>query len=173
MDYGSYCLHVHACGNCIPCPNTTPYTTLERRRSRCGRHDLLLANDTTSALLREVCEETWKAAGHASVTQGEDVTVTALNHRLELSTPTNLLTWDAVGELELELLFEAGNPTSLPALRRTYSASSKRKTVLGPEREDCEAALEACLESLALQLANDRELIGWLKRLGPRGASPP
>ena len=50
-------------------------------------------------------------------------------------------------------------------MTREYSASSKRKTLLGPDREDCEAALEGCLESLALQLANDRELIDWLQRL--------
>jgi hypothetical protein len=123
-------------------------------------HQLYLHDGTTNVLLRELLEDTLTAAGHEVVPLDRaDVVLSANRARLEVSTPGGLVDWDVLARCEVALTLVADGRRTL---RRRYEAEALTETILGPDREDCEETIEACLAQLVGQLAADEELARFL-----------
>ena len=81
----------------------------------------------------------------------------------DVTTSVNLLTWDAIGSLDVILEVQLATGTGAKIIRR-YKAKNVSKTVLGPSDVNFEQVMRACLEDMQRQMASDTELARMLGR---------
>jgi len=108
-------------------------------------------------LVRTCVTAQLEAAGHHLVDRDPDVVVTGEIAEFGVTTSINLVTWDALGSLDVILEVQNVARTGAKNLRR-YQAKHASGTVLGPSKAHFEEVMRACLEDMQRQMACDAEL---------------
>ncbi len=109
-------------------------------------------------MVRAAVGQQLQVMGHQLVYKDADVAVIGEIAEFGAKTSINLLTWDAIGSLDVILEVQLGTGTGTKIIRR-YKAKHVSKTVLGPSDVNFEQVMRACLEDMQKQMASDAELV--------------
>ena len=103
-----------------------------------------------------------EAAGYRIVARDADVTVTGEVAEFGVTTSINILTWDAIGYLDviLELQPAAGTGTRIT---RRYRAKHVARTLVGPSQTHFEEVMRSCLEDMQIQILSDQDFARLLE----------
>ena len=118
-------------------------------------------------LVRACVTAQLEAAGHQLVDRDADVTVTGEVAEFGVTTSINLVTWDAIGSLDVFLELQTVAGTGAKITRR-YQANHVSGTPFGPSKAHFEQVMRACLEDIQRQMASDEELARLLDRTTQR-----
>jgi len=109
-------------------------------------------------IVRAAVGKQLRVMGHQIVDKDADVAVIGKVAEFGATTSINLLTWDAIGSLDVILEVQLATGTDAKIIRR-YKAKHVSKTVLGPSDVNFEQVMRGCLEDMQKQIASDAELV--------------
>ncbi|MCJ7679590.1 MAG: YajG family lipoprotein, partial [Candidatus Aminicenantes bacterium] len=109
-------------------------------------------------IVRAAVGKQLRVMGHQLVDKDADVTVIGEVAEFGATTSINLLTWDAIGSLDVILEVQLATGTGAKIIRR-YKAKHVSKTVLGPSDVNFEQVMRGCLEDMQKQMASDAKLM--------------
>lgn len=113
---------------------------------------------SATVIVREAVAQQLQVMGHQLVYKDADVTVIGKVVEFGVTTSVNLLTWDAIGSLDVILEVQLATGTGAKIIRH-YKAKNVSKTVLGPSDVNFEQTMRACLENMQRQMTSDTELV--------------
>lgn len=113
---------------------------------------------------RSVISIVWEAAYQQLQAMGQqfgnkdaDIVVIGKIADFSVKTSLNLLTWDAIGLLDVTLEVHRKTGTEEKITRR-YISKNVSKTMIGPSAVNFEQVMRACLEDMKRQMATDKGL---------------
>jgi hypothetical protein len=124
-------------------------------------YDVIIADVRTlrpvTEIVRAAVGRQLQGMGHQLVEKDADVVVLGKVEAFSVTTAVNILSWNAIGSLDVILEVQDVTGTNKKIIRR-YKARHVSETYLGPSDVDFEQVMRECLEDIYKQMASDVKL---------------